>query len=520
VTPLGTLASPPQDPRVFGADHLATDLVGRARSRTRAPLPWRGAFFEEWAETESRLGATAPALERAREVAQGNGLVILAGQQPALWGGPLYSLYKLLSAIETARWLEGETGLPVLPVFWCVGDDSDFGEVSSVWIPTAAGKISKIRDESVPAGGTCIGTLSSARQRALLDAQPEAWSDHRRGERVRADLQSALTAATDWSEAQSAIFHRFLPDAPFLTVDGGNRRLLEAAQPWLRDAHGRLVPELLEEGAALARELQLEPAFAPELADRAFFRIDGDRRDPLTGAPPEDVLLAPNVVLRPSLQDWVFPNVATICGGSEIRYRAQLGPAYRALSVPEPIRLPRLHAELIPPIRPVEGSSLRGYGGALEDPSAWVEARAEEAVPKSLIEDLAALREQLRAETGRLARRAQELDASLPQLFESAAGKADYQLARMVEGVRGKVRHRVLQRAPFLAGLYDFLRPRGKEQERVLSLLTPFLCEEEAAGTLLEQATKHRETLLRDARPVEERAVLLLDGWEREGEDR
>lgn len=520
MTPLGTLASPAQDPRVFGAVHLATDLVGRARDRARAPAPWRGAFFEEWVATEARLGATEPALQRAREVAQGNGLVILAGQQPALWGGPLYSLYKLLSAIETAAWLEGEIGLPVLPVFWCVGDDSDFGEVSSVWIPTASGKISKIRDESVPPGGTCIGSLASARQRALLDVQPEAWHGHRRGERVRADLESALTAAADWSEAQSAIFHRFLPDAPFLTVDGGNRKLLAAAQPWLREAHRRLGPELLTEGAASARELQMEPAFEPELAERAFFRLDGDRRDPLTGAPPEDALLAPNVVLRPSLQDWVFPNVATVCGGSEIRYRAQLGPVYRALSVPEPIRLPRLHAELVPPIPPVEGSSLGGYGDALKDPSAWVEARVEEAVPRSLVEELGALRDHLRAESARLSRRAQELDASLPQLFESAAGKADYQLDRMVEGVRGKVRHRVIHNTPFLAGLYDFLRPRGKEQERVLSLLTPFLCEEEAPRILLEQATKHREVLLRDARPVEERAVLLLDGWLREGEDR
>jgi uncharacterized protein YllA (UPF0747 family) len=520
VTPLGALAGPPQDPRVFGAVHLASDLLDRARNRARAPLPWRGSFFEEWAATEKRLGATAPALERAREVADGKGLIVLAGQQPALWGGPLYSLYKLLSAIETAHWLEGETGLPVLPVFWCVGDDSDFGEVSSVWVPTAAGKISKIRDESVPPGGTCIGTLASARQRALLDAQPEAWRGHRRGERVRANLESALTIAADWSEAQSAIFHRFLPDAPFLTVDGGNRRLLEAAQPWLQDAHATLTSDLLAEGAAAARELQLEPAFEPDLAERALFRVDADRRDALTGAPPADALLAPNVVLRPSLQDWVFPNVATICGGSEIRYRAQLGAVYRALSIPEPIRLPRLHAELIPPIPPVEGSSLRGYGGALEDPSAWVEARVEEAVPKSLVGDLGSLREQLRAETARLSRRAQELDASLPQLFESAAGKADYQLDRMIEGVRGKVRHRVIQNTPFLAGLYDFLRPRGKEQERVLSLLTPFLCEDEAPRILLEEATKHREALLRDARPVEERAVLLLDGWEREGEDR
>jgi uncharacterized protein YllA (UPF0747 family) len=455
-------------------------------------------------------------LERAREAAEGRALVVLAGQQPALWGGPLYSLYKLLSAIETARWLEEETGIAVLPIFWNVGDDSDFGEVSSAWLPASSGKIVKIRDEAVPPGGTCIGSLSSARQRALLDAQPEAWSGHRRGEQVRADLEAALAKSESWSEAQSAIFHRLLPDAPFLVVDGGDRLLLQSAQEWLREARVRLVPDLLAEGAAIARSLELEPAFEPGLAERALFRLDGDRRDPLGKPPAEEDLLAPNVVLRPSLQEWVFPNVATICGASEIRYRAQLGPVYRALGVPEPIRLPRLHAELLPPIAPAPGSPLDGYAGVVEDPSTWIDARVEEALPASLMEDLGALREHLRNEAARLSSRAQELDASLPQLFDSAAGKADYQLDRMIEGVRGKTRHRVFQGEPFLAGLSEFVRPRGREQERVLSLLTPFLCEEEAGACLLEQAAHHRRTLFQGSRPIEERAVLLLDGWIRE----
>jgi bacillithiol synthase len=516
---IGTLAGSPPDPRLLGVSSLGTGMRERANTRRAVP-PWRGAFFEHWVAVESRLGAPPGAVERAREVADGRGVVVLAGQQPAMWGGPLYSLYKLLSAIETARWLEDQSGIPVLPVFWSVGDDSDFGEVSSVWFPTSTGKILKVRDETLPPGGTRIGTLSTSRQRALVESHSEAWIGHRRGAWVRAVLEEALERAETWSEAQSSIFHRLLPGAPFLLVDGGDRLLLESAQSWLRETRAHVVPDLLAEGAGVTRSLQVEPSFEPELASRALFRLDGDRREPLIEAPEPGDLLAPNVILRPCLQDWFFPNVATICGGSEIRYRAQLGPVYRALGVPEPIRLPRLHAELIPPLTPVVGSELAGYGGALEDPAAWVDARVDAALPNPLMGELQALREYLRGETVRLGERAQELDPSLQQLFDSAAGKADYQLDRLVEGIRGKTRHRVLQSEPFLAGLSDFLRPRGREQERVLSLLTPYLCEENASACLLEQAARHRRALLEKALPVEERAVLLLDGWVREGEDR
>jgi uncharacterized protein YllA (UPF0747 family) len=515
---IGRVAGSTRDPRIFGATApLSSSLLERARSRVRGS-PLRGPLFERLAESEKRLGAPSGALERAREVVDGNGLVVLAGQQPALWGGPLYSLYKLLSAVEAASWLESEIGAPVLAIFWVVGDDADFGEVSSVWFPTSEGRIVKVRDDAPTPGGTRIGTLSSARQRVLLEAHAAAWEGHRRGAAVRRELEEALEAGT-WSGVQAAVFHRLLPEAPFLVIDGGDPTLLEVAQGFLRTAHRQLVPELLGVGAAIARSLGFPPAFEPELATRALFRLEGDRRAPLAAAPGADDLLAPNVILRPALQDWILPNIATICGPSEIEYRAQLGPVYRALGVPEPIRLPRLHADLLPPVPPRPGSPMEGYEAVLEDPARWVDTRAGEALPAALMEDLAALREHLRWETSRLAQRARELDPSLAQLFDSAAGKADYQLDRLAQGIRGKARHRVLQSEPFLAGLSDFLRPTGRAQERILSLLTPFLCEEEAGSRLLAEAVTHREALLQTAGPVEERAILVLDGWVREGEE-
>ena len=52
---------------------------------------------------------------------------IVAGQQPALFGGPLYNYYKAITAIKIASQMESKTGKLFVPVFWNGGNDQDRG---------------------------------------------------------------------------------------------------------------------------------------------------------------------------------------------------------------------------------------------------------------------------------------------------------------------------------------------------------------------------------------------------------
>ncbi|MDZ7837237.1 MAG: bacillithiol biosynthesis BshC [Actinomycetota bacterium] len=66
-----------------------------------------------------------------------------------------------------------------------------------------------------------------------------------------------------------------------------------------------------------------------------------------------------NVVLRPIIQDSLFPVVATVCGPGEISYFAQLGPAYKLYGVQMPVIYPRFSATLI---EKSVNNSLEKYG--------------------------------------------------------------------------------------------------------------------------------------------------------------
>ena len=68
-------------------------------------------------------------------------LVITTGQQPGLFLGPLYTLYKALSAAALAALLESRWNRPVVPVFWAANDDHDYAEAQwASWLD-ASGEV-------------------------------------------------------------------------------------------------------------------------------------------------------------------------------------------------------------------------------------------------------------------------------------------------------------------------------------------------------------------------------------------
>src|SRR5690625_3124575 len=68
--------------------------------------------------------------ERLHEVVAGDGFFVTTGQQPGLFGGPLYTVHRILSAIHLAAALESELGRPVVPLFWVASDDHDWEEAN------------------------------------------------------------------------------------------------------------------------------------------------------------------------------------------------------------------------------------------------------------------------------------------------------------------------------------------------------------------------------------------------------
>src|SRR5881397_690041 len=89
------------------------------------------------------LAAVLPGPGRDR-LAAGDVLAVTTGQQPGLFTGPLYTIYKALSVLALAQRLERGLGAPVVPVFWVACDEHDFAEANHTTFLNAQGDLADI----------------------------------------------------------------------------------------------------------------------------------------------------------------------------------------------------------------------------------------------------------------------------------------------------------------------------------------------------------------------------------------
>ncbi|HTE47138.1 MAG TPA: bacillithiol biosynthesis BshC, partial [Gemmatimonadaceae bacterium] len=92
------------------------------------------------------------AAQRLARSANGAGLVITTGQQPGLFGGPLMTLVKAISARTIADELQETLGIPVAPIFWAATDDADFDEAAVVSVALTGGARELRLEQRAPAG--------------------------------------------------------------------------------------------------------------------------------------------------------------------------------------------------------------------------------------------------------------------------------------------------------------------------------------------------------------------------------
>ena len=263
-------------------------------------------------------------------------------------------------------------------------------------------------------------------------------------------------------------------------------------------------------GARLSALVGRQPLSDASL-DSFVFEIDGGRRRKLAAADARSNgasrTLSPSVALRPAVQDGVFPTVAMACGPGEIAYLAQLREVFEGVGVRPALPVPRFGATWLPP----EAVTLMDEAAAdawsvIAGTDAVIAQLAERRLPPELSGELARARAAALDGLARFDEASRSLDASLPQMVESARGKVDYQFARLHEGLTHKVRSRLDRDNPVWRRLRYVLLPGDKLQERRLASLEPIA--RSGAGVvagLCELAAEHAR---RTAGGVHEHFVL------------
>jgi hypothetical protein len=383
--------------------------------------------------------------------------LVVTGQQPAVGGGPLYTLVKVAHAIALAQSL-GDAPGGMAPLFWCASEDHDLGEAGHADIITRSGSVERLNVDLGDGRASLRYRPATRWWEALM-----AHCRHHLGPGPGAAWLEALRPAADEGMGQwlchllEQLFQRY----QLRCVEGHILRPLwregieRALAVWPAGALERTRTDLLAAGQADAfGALAGPPLFADLPAGRTAVTIEQASRL-LADAPAS---LSPGAALRPVLQQIALPAALYVAGPGEFRYHAFIAPLYAVLGATRPRLIPRVSVTLVPPwvSRGLQHwkrqAADAGTNPPTQPPSQTLRP-ALDALTQTLVaaeRQAAALTAEMRQRVGtgiaRLRREQQRLERSL------ARGEAHQQAI------------------PSWGAVSGYLRPRGALQERSMSL--------------------------------------------------
>jgi len=316
---------------------------------------------EEGAALKRRVHATqGMAAANATEQILSGAPVVLTGQQPVLGGGPLFVWLKAHSAIRHADRMSQRLGIPVRPVFWIAGDDSDLPEVRSISDPVL-GRTWDGFPGRLP-GSRPVGDLPLGDPKGLAEGLLEAWPSSL--------LPSLVGRSTDLSGLFLACLRHWFGDR-LVVVD--------AAWPELRTLARRTyaifadqtesVHQAVVAGIGAARSAGLPASLGTASGRSRLFHWDatgrhrvevrdgtaGDGRSwsvPSSRFPSaverDPAEFSHDAGSRPFCAEEILPVLAHVLGPGEFAYFACLGELGRKLSRPLAPALPRASATVLP----------------------------------------------------------------------------------------------------------------------------------------------------------------------------
>jgi bacillithiol synthase len=480
---------------LYAGDPQSPDAWRETSARVRARPRKHGEIAAALAAQQTRRSAPPESQAAAALLARPDASAIVTGQQAGVFGGPLFTVLKAITSIQLARRAAHELATPVVPVFWVDAEDHDWDEIASCTILDAQHQPRSItlpKPEGAGERPIAAVTLDESINDALTELESALAPTEFTGwlfEGLRATYKPGIGVA----DAFARWLELLLGPLGLVVFDSSD----PAVKPLLRDLFHREVatPGQTAALATKAGETLSARGHAPQVVPQAdsvsLFRLDGTRKpiriqgdgfvsgdqtftatalvEEASSAPQR---FSPNVLLRPLVQDTLFPTICYVAGPSELAYLGQLGEVYQHFSLPMPLIHPRATATLVDS---ATARFLQKYDVPFEDLQPQDEAALnrllQSQLPPTVDAALNEAEETIRRSMEQAVNTVSSVDPTLAGAARTTLGKMEHEL----KALRGKViqaakrRDETLRRQFIRAQGQTF--PHGHPQERTLSVV-------------------------------------------------
>ena len=477
---------------LFPHHYRDSNSYQEAARQVRYPDELRRSMVQLLTEQNLVWGAS-PARERnLSRLAQANCLTVVTGQQVGLFTGPAFAIYKALTAVKLAEHLSAR-GIEAVPIFWMATEDHDLAEVDHTLVQDRDGRPQTIRypgEPAVadsPAGSLTLGDDIAASMELLRQMLPECAGADQVVEWLRAAYRPGATLGSAFGGAMAQLLGAF----GVLTINPLDARVhrlttqvfQQAAKDStaLRDLLLARNEQLIANGfhAQVRVGEQSTLLFAYEAGKRSILHSQGQNFVSSTDkkysageiakiAAESPEMLSPTALLRPVMQDALFPTVAYVGGPAEIAYLAQSAPLYERILGRMPVVAPRASVTLIDsPIQRLIGK----YNLSLEDVFAGRQQLREKMAARFFSEDLtvrfASATESLEQQMSAIQQALQKLDPTLVDAAKNGAQKMLYQLTSLERKAAASVQGKNDQVERDATRLENAVYPEKAMQERI-----------------------------------------------------
>lgn len=453
----------------YGHSYDIDSIAAFSRGCPRPSVGALGQLCDALRAQQEKWGSSNRGVDKLRAGA----VAVITGQQPGLFSGPLYAVFKAITAIKLARALD-ERGIPAAPVFWIAAEDHDQQEIRWASVLDRDGAPRRFQidlegDPAAPVGWTryagSVGETMARLWECLPDSEfiPE----------IRTMLEAAYAPGASPVDAFARLFARLFSSFDLTLVDPLDPPLKRLAGPILERA-ARSAEEirsaLRRQNQAIADAGYHEQVRVGDDFTGLFVYEDGARRPLKPNQSVSGLTLSPNVLVRPVVQDYLFPTAAYVGGPAEIAYFAQAAAIYRVLERPMPPIYPRIGATLV---EARVARALDAYG--LDAADAW---RGRDFLAKKAGRRLegAPLFDHLHDVVNAELEALRPLLASVDPTLSGAIDTSRQKMLHQVEGLRTRYlnaqtkQNQVMDRR--LDAIVNALYPEKKLQERELNIVS------------------------------------------------
>jgi bacillithiol biosynthesis cysteine-adding enzyme BshC len=479
----------------FTGDPADQAAWAQAIARTQRHSRKRAEIAAAIAEQQRRRGAPPAAVAATQKLADPQAVAVVTGQQAGLFGGPAFTLLKALTALKLAARVTREHRVPCVAVFWIDGEDHDWEEVRSCPVFDDSLNLHAVSlpprkpvDHSPVAAIKLDDSVAQALQ-LLEDTLPATEFKAA----IVAELRSIYRPGAGMADAFGTWLERLLGDRGLIVYDASD----PATKPLACDVFTRELSMPGETGrraAAAGADLVARGYHSQVNAGDtlALFHIDGGRRPIrqqnggfvageqtfeasalVAKAAAEPSAFSPNVLLRPVVQDALFPTVCYVAGPNELAYLGQLRGVYEHFGVPMPIMYPRASATLL-------DSAASRFLAKYDVPLEALQAQDDSALNALLASQIpASVNASLDSAAADIDRALTRVIEAMPALDPTLEGAARSTLGRMqhdLQTLRSKTIQAAKKRDETLRRQFTRTRalvfPGGEPQERAVGFVS------------------------------------------------